>query len=342
MIKSIFLVIFASSFLLANGEFKTTFNFNSQSLFPGFKSNVNAFSVLTPKNSYADQPLSRYTLFLQRQISPTEGVKFNKNFLTEINGASTHLKKSFYLKYASNGASILQYLILVGTQGEANTSYFNLLSISSNFLDAGSMVEAGRIYNLLSSMSKNTQGNNSYLLLKTARRIKKYKNYGVISSTLGFMAQSTFLYTLVSFDEAPDEDKALTKGFALVTGFAIGSLVTKFLSLNNLEKAGQDIKTTAKFFSDSLQKQYWNRFGDQLIKASQNWKKGFWYKVVSAITRIPISTFSKEMQIMATIANTLSIVEYIIGEIYQNWIPPYNLLQAGESLEDLKEIRKRQ
>lgn len=323
--RTLIFILFFYGFLFSNitSPMKKSFNLN----YP---------RILTCNQMAAQNPLLHFTYFKNTHTDQTYSAKFNKKYLTNLDESAKCLRTSFYLKYGSNGLGIFQDIMLFGTS-IGSTSLYNLFSVSSNFLDITSTVSAGRLSNHLYQLSLQANGDNAFFLKKASKAINKYKNYNISSTIFGFLGYSTLIYTLISSDKAPDEDAAITRGLIVGGGFAIGAIVTKFLALNNLEKTGQYVQESTKQISDSTQKFYLNEFGKNLIKSSKNWKTGFWYKILASITPVAITPISSETEVLRNVMQILVIGEFIAGEVYQNWISPWNLYNAGENLEDLKE-----
>ena len=273
-------------------------------------------------------------------VNQESNSKFTKASLVDLKKTGKSLQWSFYSKYGANILGLIETLSAYSGSGSGSndvlidlskrSSFQNMLGLGSYALELHSINYIGRSGLYLQSLSSRLSTDNAYLLNEASLNLKKARTYGFISTGLGIIGTTASMY---GFGHDIDSD-AFGKGLIIGSSFALGSIIFKFISVNNVEGAGIKANQFSQKLTEDWQKSYFDRYANGLQDYKKHWRKGFSLTLTGiGIVLVSALVPSETVTRIGVYAGGIS---FIAGNIYMNWVAPYSLGSAGESLTDLE------
>jgi len=239
---------------------------------------------------------------------------------------------SFYSKYGSNALGLISTLSSIGRANldsdyiTTRTRFQNFLQIGVYTLELSSLNFIGHGGRNLSLYAAQVENDNTNLLKQASFKLRRAKNFGMISTGLGLIGTTALINADYSFD---DDLERLIAGLSL----GIGSVVFKYISVKNVGEAGQLTARYATFLNEDQYNPDFAGFSRGLLKYDQHWRRGFnlvMYGAGILLLLPPIAwiTQSREAVYAGLIGGAVCLIS---GNIYMNWVAPYHLGAAGDS-----------
>jgi len=283
-----------------------------------------------------------FELMIQDEQNGTE--IFTKASLGSFEKAGNSLNTSFWLKYGSNFLGLIETLTgftVVDSDDTVDdntslidlserTTFTNILGFGAYALDLHSLYQLGRTGDHLIPLSNEVSTQNSILLKDASRNLKKARTLGMISTGLGIVGGTTFIYGV---SQEKDDDKM--KGLIIGGSFSLAALILKILSVNAVDDAGIAASEAAKSLQTDWQQRSFAGFGTGLQDYHQYWKTGFSLHLSGWALAMATSFLPAESDDIKRIGAYTALIAIAVGYVFREWVAPYQLGSAADDLYSL-------